>query len=143
MIFFLDASAIVKKYVAEPGSARIDTLVRTRRDLAVSRISHVEVPAALARRARQGDIPQTVARRHAAQYEEDTANMRVVELRPRVLGLATELVCVHPLRAYDAVQLASALHLKRTSRAAVTFVAADSPLCDAAEAEELRVQRLG
>ena len=143
MIFFLDASAMVKKYIAEAGSGRLRELIRARRDFAVARISGVEVPAALARRAREGDLPREVARRHAAQYEEDSGAMRIVELRPPVLRLATALVWRHALRAYDALQLAAALHLKSSAQVALTFVAADGPLCDAAKAEGLKLERLG
>ncbi|MBI3182665.1 MAG: type II toxin-antitoxin system VapC family toxin [Myxococcales bacterium] len=143
MIFFLEASAMVKKYIAEPGTERLETLVRTRRDLAVCRVTHVELPAALARRARAGDLSREVARRHAAQYEADAASLRIVELRPPVLILAAKLVWNHALRAFDALQLGAALHLGRASQAPLTFVAADGPLCDAAQAEGLRVERLG
>ena len=142
MIYFLDASAIVKKYIAERGSDRLRALVRARREFAIARVSQVEVPAALARRAREGDLRRDVAERHAAQFDDDVAAMRVVELRPPVLNIASRLVWAHPLRAYDALQLAAAIHLKRMSQTAVTFVAADGPLCDAAAAAELKLERL-
>lgn len=143
MIYFLDASAVVKKYIAEAGSDRFRALVRARRSFAVSRLSSVEVPAALARRAREGDLSREIAQRHATQYAEDVAQMRIVELRAPVLELAEQLVWTHALRAYDAVQLGAALHLRRASGSSVTFVAADGPLCDAAEAQQLKLERLG
>jgi hypothetical protein len=45
-----------------------------------------------------------------------------------------------PRRAYDAVQLASALRMR--AKGAVTFLCADGALADAASVEKLRVERL-
>jgi predicted nucleic acid-binding protein len=57
------------------------------------------------------------------------------------IELATELTQHHPLRAYDAVQLATALLLNRRLLAdklsPLTFVSADDVLCQAALAEGL------
>src|SRR4029079_17700412 len=57
LIRYLDASALAKRYVEEPGSQ----LVRERMQdaiLATSRLSEVEVTSALVRRWRQGDLSQ-------------------------------------------------------------------------------------
>lgn len=60
-----------------------------------------------------------------------------------MIELAAELVWRHPLRAYDAIQLASALWLARESRMALTFVCADRRLAAAAAAAGLRTMSLG
>ena len=75
--------------------------------------------------------------------DEDLQEMRVVELQAPVLELAAELVWQHPLRAYDALQLGSALRLARATGLAVTFLCSDTKLCQAASKERLRVQRVG
>lgn len=138
MTYFLDASALVKRYVKEPGSEIVRQLVRKRVRLAASIVSSVEVPAALFRRARQGDLAIDQARRHAAQVMSDLDQIEVVEVRAAVLDLAADLVSRHPLRAYDAIQLASALRLLREGGLAMTFVCADRTLCAAASAEGLK-----
>jgi predicted nucleic acid-binding protein len=55
------------------------------------------------------------------------------------INLAVELIQRHPLRAYDAVQLATALRLNQVLQdnrlPPLTFVSADEVLCDAARAE--------
>jgi len=56
---------------------------------------------------------------------------------------AAALVWQHPLRAYDALQLGSALRLSRATRLAMTFLCSDAKLCRAASEEGLRVQRVG
>jgi predicted nucleic acid-binding protein len=143
VIYFLDASVIVKRYVTERGSDAVRGLLRRRSDLAAARLSQVEVPAALARRARDGDIPAKAARKHADRVAADLARMHVVELRRRVVELAESLVWSHPLRAYDSVQLASALCLARDTGLAFAFWSADERLHQAALAEGLRARRIG
>ena len=81
MIYFLDASALVKRYIAEQGSETIRSLVRRRQRLAASRLSAVEVPAALFRRARQGDLDMGAAHTLVARVTADLDEMEVVEVR--------------------------------------------------------------
>ena len=140
MIYFLDASALAKRYVVEAGTERVRQLFRRSADIAVSRLSEVEVTSALVRRMKAGDIDTQVAEAHLAALTSDLAACDVVELRAPVVGSARDLVRVHALRAYDAVQLASALRLK--GRGSVTFLCADVELAAAASAEKLRVERL-
>jgi len=139
MIYFVDASALVKRYVREPGTDAVRSLFSRGKKLAASRITAVEVPAALARRARSGDLDERLAMKQAARVAADLGNMYLVELRREVVRIANELVWRHAMRAYDAVQLASALHLKSATGISMTFVCADRMLSDAAENESLRV----
>jgi len=143
VIHFLDASALVKRYVREPGTDAVASLLRRARAIAISRLSVVEVPAALARRARQKDIDAAHARAAAARFESDLADFGVVEVRPRVLAQAAELVWEADLRAYDAVQLASAVELAKQGATPVTFVAADAALLRAAVSRRLKALSIG
>jgi predicted nucleic acid-binding protein len=140
MIYFLDASALAKRYVVEPGTERVRQLFRRRVDIAVARLSEVEVTSALVRRMKAGDIDPDDAEAHLAALTADLAACDVVELRAPVVDSACALVRLHALRAYDAVQLASALRVR--GRRALTFLCADGELADAAIAEKLRVERL-
>jgi len=142
VITFFDASALVKRYVSEPGSGTVRSLLR-RKHRAVSALSSVEIPAALWRRVREGDIDEKAVRRQVARIVSDLRHFDVVEPRGRVLALARDLVERHPLRAYDAVQLASALHLARATGLSLAFASADVALGEAAEAEGARRVPLG
>jgi uncharacterized protein len=143
MIYFLDASALVKRYVREPGTDVLLALFRRKRSFAAARITEVEVPAALARRTREGDLEKRAARRQSLRIRTDLAGMHVVELRREVARRASELLWEHPLRAYDAVQLASALQLATATGLALTFVCADAALCGVAEAKGVRMLLVG
>lgn len=140
MIYFLDASALVKAYVRERGTDDVRKLLR--RSLAVSMLSLVEVRSAVRRREREGSLPASHASAILSALKVDLAEMWAVEARKGVLETAADLVDRHPLRAYDSVQLASALAIFRAARA-VTFVCADEALCEAAVAEGLRALPVG
>lgn len=128
----------MKRYLKEHGSEVIAALFRGRKELAVARVAELEVSAALAKRARAGDLAPEEARRHAQDLSADLDGFRVVELRPPVLGIAYDLVWRSSLRAYDALQLASALRLAHATGLALTFWCADRQLCAVAKAEGLR-----
>jgi predicted nucleic acid-binding protein len=142
LIYFLDSSALVKRYVREGGTDAVARLFRRRSKLAASGLALVEVPSALFRRARQGDLRMDQARAQAEQLAADLDELYVVEPRKTVLELARELVERWPLRTYDAVQLGSAIRLARASGTAVTFTCADRGLASAAVGEGLRALRV-
>lgn len=60
-----------------------------------------------------------------------------------VLGRAAHLVAVHGLRAYDGIQLASAVAARDADGSVVTFLCADTELVAAARLEGFDVPDLG
>jgi predicted nucleic acid-binding protein len=143
-IYFLDSSALVKRYVTETGSSWIRALTDpdAHNPLIIARITWVEVLSALARRQREGSLASdgVVQAIHTFRYDLNT-QYHVSELDTAVAEAAGELVIRHPLRAYDAVQLASALRvqsdLSRTKSPALTFLTSDDRLVAIAQAEGL------
>jgi len=61
MIVYLDASALVKRYVAEVGSVEVDRLIAEAESVGTAVISRAEVAAALAKAARLGLLPRDEA----------------------------------------------------------------------------------
>ncbi len=138
MIYFLDTSALVKRYVAASGSERVRKLFRRKAEIAVARIDGAEAFAALARAVRMNVLTAEERDRAFAQLELDLAAARIVEIRRAVVVLVRELVVRWPLRAYDAVQLACAMRLAAEGLA-VDLWCADGELANAARGEGLRV----
>ena len=137
---FFDASALVKKYVRESDSTRVRRLLR-RGDVAVSRLSEVEVVSALARLARDQAISVAQRDRAAAAFVSDLLAWHVVELTPEVAATARRLLMQHQLRAGAAVQLSAALVLQvGLQRPLEEFVAYDHRVLGAAGAEQLAVR---
>jgi predicted nucleic acid-binding protein len=118
----------------------VRTLLREGKKVAVSRIAYAEIAAALARKERDGDVTRAQADAIFARLGADFSAFAVVEIKAPVVALVPALVRRHPLRGYDAVQLACALAI-RGAKAAVTFWCSDVALEDAARAEGLRTTR--
>ena len=143
--YYLDTSALIKRYVAETGSVWVSALAETTPPnlLLTARLTMVEARSALARRRREASISDDdhafsigkLASHGLAQYH-------FVELEGAIVNLAGDLLDRHPLRAYDAVQLASALVINAALVAAdlagLTFLSADDRLLNVAQAEGLR-----
>jgi predicted nucleic acid-binding protein len=131
---FADASALVKRYVRERHSASVRRLLAAG-PIAVSRLSEVEVPSALARLVRERRLSARARDRAVTGFVSDFAVWHIVEITTAVTALARTLLLRHELRAGDAVQLASALWL-RQSIAVSGLLAFDTRLVTAALAEQ-------
>jgi len=85
MIRFFDTSALVKRYVEEPGSAMVRAALRAN-TVAVARVTLAEAAAAVARAARLSAI--TVAQRDAilSRLPLDFARLQVIEIRPALVS---------------------------------------------------------
>ena len=143
--YFLDTSALVKRYVPEIGSDWILSITDPATDnhLAISQITWVEVHSALARRLRDGSLSAQRFDLIVQKVREDFENeYRVIDVDRTLIETATELVMQHPLRAYDSVQLASALRFQSTTllsqpETRLIFISADNRLLDIAQSEGL------
>jgi uncharacterized protein len=135
---YFDASALVKRYVREPGSAAVQRLLASGIP-ATSRLSEVEVTSGIIRRAREGAFTPARRDRVLLALQRDLPAVAVVELIPDVIAGARALLLRHPLRAGDAIQLASCLYLQREMGHPISFVAFDRRLLEAARAEGVTV----
>ncbi|MBI2679838.1 MAG: type II toxin-antitoxin system VapC family toxin [Candidatus Solibacter usitatus] len=140
-LYFLETSALVKLYVREPGTDKLLRLAgrEASHRLAVLPLARVEFHSAIRRRERSEDIDGGNARRLLSRFEQHLESKFVrVTLNDAVMEMACTLLDRHPLRAYDAVQLAGCLALKSMSGSdEPVFTCADRQLLAAAEAEGL------
>jgi uncharacterized protein len=98
-----------------------------------SRLSFVECGAAFARADRAGRIPRGEASRFARDFEAAWHDIAIVELDDEISRGAVDLVRDQPLRASDAIHLASALSAA-PSEDSMTFACYDRRLWAAARA---------
>ncbi len=113
--YFLDSSALVKRYIPETGSTWVRQLTDPQigNKLFIARITWVEVLSALARREREGSLTSTDRTLIVQRFRSGLNNQyQVIELDSTLAETAGQLVNQYPLRAYDAVQLASVLLLQ-------------------------------
>ena len=143
MTVFADSSAIVKLYVAERQHEEIRAIPEP---LVISVLARVEVPSAIWRKSRLSELSAENAAVLAAAFAADVIGVELDEPRfqlvaatSEVIDASIEAVSRHQLRAYDAVQLASALATRRALDGLSGFAAFDTALRAAAAAEGLRL----
>jgi predicted nucleic acid-binding protein len=137
---YFDTSALVKRYVQEPGRREVLKLLR-KHDFVTSALLPVELRSAFRRRVMDGTLSAAklplILRRAAA----DRAYWTLVEVGTTVLSAAETLVATHPIRTLDAIHVASAqLFAARLPSAALVFVSADQRQTEAAIAIGLSAQ---
>lgn len=147
MRYFLDTSAVVKRYAPERGSRWIKGFIENPANLVtIVQICIVEVAAALAKKVRTGEISRDDCQQALSRFLADVerGDYEILEIDDEVVSFAVGLTQRHPLRSYDAVHLAAALVLNcalvEVGFSPPTFVAADNVLCEAAEKEKLAVE---
>lgn len=150
-IYFFDSSALAKKHIAETGTVWVRRLFNDvpPHEIYVSRLTEVEVAAALARRKKGGSLSAGNAALALQQLRNDfLTRYRILEINSLVTAQAITLTEIYALRGYDAMQLASALRIRNRLLALgvnltvlpFTLVSADDELNTAALAENLSVE---
>ena len=140
--YYADTSVLVKRHAPETGSVWVKTLIApaTGNAIVTAHLSLIELYSALNRRVRENSVS-------VLDYKNISTDLSVIfssqygiiPLIPVVVNDAKDLLERYPLRAYDAVHLASALyarnHLQATGHAGLVFLSADSRLLTAAQTE--------
>ena len=141
--YFLDSSALVKKYILEIGTSWVLSITNSPESsyFAAVDISWAEVLSAIGRRQREGNLSEDVDV-ILRDVRRDFQNFyQVVRINNNLIERAGELVLQYPLRAYDAVQLASALQVRSLLTSfpeiQLIFVSADDRLLNIARTETL------
>jgi predicted nucleic acid-binding protein len=132
--YFLDSSALVKRYHHESGSTKIEQLfVGQGNRFLVSRLALVEVQSSFARLVREGVLTGADYGRLVLRLETDASSgvLVVAALSGQRLSDASALLGTHGLtqaiRTLDAIHLATAQLLHNRTQL-TAFVAADKKL---------------
>ena len=102
MILYLDASALVKRYVEEEGSDAVLDAMDPESTWSMCRIGYVETVRAVALGGEPGDV---------GRVTRDWSLFDIVEISQRLVEHAARLASSSGLRALDALHLAAALSL--------------------------------
>jgi predicted nucleic acid-binding protein len=139
--YFVDSSALVKRYRQEAGTERIAAVLDSAERIIIARLTQVEVTAAVIRRGRTAAVPAQDIERALTALDQDILNsFDVVELNAEVISQAIDLTRRHALRAADAIQLSCALFARTRAQSSEFFVlSSDQELNSAAAGEGLQV----
>jgi predicted nucleic acid-binding protein len=143
--FYLDASALAKRYIPERGSAQVDAILDSvpARRIRVLTIGTGEVISILVRKRNAGVISATEFAQAAASFHAEIVRAKditKVSVTGRLVTTSFGLIVAHALNSTDAVLLQSALAIARKLRAAgddLVVVASGQRLLRAAVAEGL------
>ncbi len=146
-IYFVDSSALVKRYISEAGSRWVLGLFAPALDneIFIAAITGVEIVAALTRTMRSGSISAADATLVCNQFRNDLqTDYQSVEITEAVINSGMILAETRGLRGYDAVQLAAGYAVNALCIAnglpPVIFVSSDNELNLAAASEGLLVE---
>ena len=137
MIVYLDANALVKRYVAEAGSPEVEALIGEAQAIGTAVISRAEVAAALARAARIGLVAREAGAKALQAFNADWEHLIRLQLSEPLAARAAALAWEHGLRGYDSVHLASALVWSETLGETVAVATYDRELWRGAQASGL------
>lgn len=139
MIVYLDASALVKRYVAEAGSTEVDALISEAEAIGTAVISRAEVSAALAKAVRVKSVSKNAGKSALQAFTADWDNLIRLQLTEVLVARAAALAWEQGLRGYDAVHLATALFWHETLDEVVTVATYDRELWKSAKTSGLSV----
>jgi uncharacterized protein len=146
-LYFLDSSALVKRYINEVGSTWILNLFNPvlNPEFFVAAVAGVEIVAAITRRVRGGSISGTDASAVCSQFRNDLqTEYQIIEITEGVISSGMTLAETYGLRGYDAIQLAAGCAVNEicivNSLPPVVFVSADDELNTAASCEGLVIE---
>jgi predicted nucleic acid-binding protein len=137
---FWDASALIPLLVHEPTTVHLLALLRSDERIVAWWGTRVECVSALARRVREDGLDPDGETQARAVLTLLATNWSEIQATDRVRSLAERTLAVHPLRAADALQLASALVWSDGAPAQRAFVCLDDRLREAARKEGFTVQ---
>lgn len=129
MIAYFDTSAIIPLLLDEPLSELASRVWRQASWVATARITYVEARSALARACRTGRISPGMLRDAVEDLDALCRHVHYVEITADLVARAGNLAEEAALRAYDAVQLASAASLEIVE---LVFMTGDRQLAAAA-----------
>ena len=132
MILYLDASALVKRYIQEKASEDLNAWIDAAEMVVTGFITRVEVAAAIARAGRMKLISPDETLAALRQFRSEWESFQRLPINENTVIRGSDLAIEQNLRSYDATHLACALIWQETLGMPVTLASLDSQLIEAA-----------
>ncbi len=139
MNLYLDTSALIKRYINEPGTEVVRAWLRVADSIATGLLTRAETAAGLTRLQRRNIITQEDYKLTLEQFHLDWAIYQRILINEELIARADFLACQHGLRGYDAVHLAAALIWQEALMLPVTLATYDQELAGAGIKSGLKV----
>jgi predicted nucleic acid-binding protein len=137
VILYLDASALVKRYIQEKASQDVNAWIEATDMVVTGLITRVEVAAAIARAGRMKLITPDETLAALRQLRSEWDSFQRLPITVNTVARGDALAVDHNLRGYDATHLACALIWQETLGMPVTLASFDSQLIEAARGVQM------
>jgi len=136
MNYYFDTSALIKRYIDEDGSERVETLFEQADSICVSFVTKIECISTLRRLLLEGLLDQSNYTALKAEVVEDFEYFTVVDNTEFIQNLCIQLIDKHQLKTLDSIQLACAVEIRNQLD---LFVVSDKKLKERCEFEQFEV----
>jgi predicted nucleic acid-binding protein len=137
VILYLDASALVKRYIREYASQDVNAWIEVADMVVTGLITRVEVAAAIARASRMKLITPDETLAALRQFRSEWESFHRLPITESTVARGDALAVEHDLRGYDAAHLACALIWQETLGMPVTLASFDGQLIAAARGVQM------
>ena len=135
MKIFMDTSVLIKRYLVETGSDKVDKLFESASQIIVSPVTSIEARSILRRLLAEKKIARSDYKKLNEELSFDFDYFTVVNFDSGLEVSAKTLIDRYQLKTLDAIQLASAISKKS---AISLFAASDKKLLAAAREERFK-----
>ncbi len=139
MNLYADTSALIKKYIREPGSEQVTAYFDQSQIIGTSALTQAEMASAMSKAVHLGWVEEAAMSVAWQDFLSHWLAYLRIPVSPSVVERAAASAWSHGLRAYDSLQLASALAWKDLTGDEVVFACFDTNLLKAARQEGLQV----
>jgi predicted nucleic acid-binding protein len=139
MNLYLDTSALIKRYVEEPGSEDVLDWMDLAAMIGTALITRAEVGSAITRIARINNLNSQVSDKALDKFRFEWNNFNRLPINEELIARADFLACQHSLRGYDSVHLAASLIWQEALMLPVTLATYDQELASAGKKSGLKI----
>jgi predicted nucleic acid-binding protein len=136
MNIFCDTSALIKKYIIEPGSGKFDALINETDTVYVSAITEIETISTFKRLLIEHAIDKNDYGLLIDEFEFDRQYYSIIPFNDQIVTNAIQSIDIYQLKTLDSIQLGTAMIIKDEID---YFVACDEKLIKAALKEKIKV----
>jgi hypothetical protein len=116
-MLYLDSSALVKRYVREPGSGAVISRFVSGEKIYTSILSFAEVHAAIGRKYRVGELNAKERDKLVDEFQVDWLfSLSILELTTNTMSALPTICQLYSLKASDAIHLSAAIWMKDATR---------------------------
>lgn len=131
----MDSSALIKRYIEEPGSEEVNSFLEEADDVIISPVTLIEMISALKRRYSEGSINKSDYDYLKKTVESESKDFSKIIFDMSLENKAVNLINKYQLRALDSIQLASMLISKSH-----LMVTSDKKLAGCSESEHIETK---